>query len=135
MRDISSSTIAPEFLWETIDDLYGSDHLPILISMNLNASPSSYTSKPSFNLKKPNESLFLISHPILVPSHLQQEHGPTSDAFAAFTPQSTYTALTTLLSPPPEHPKVKSLTLLDLPGPKKPTTVTFLQLFALINSA
>jgi len=33
MRDISSSTIAPEFLWETIDDLYGSDHLPILISM------------------------------------------------------------------------------------------------------
>jgi len=54
----AAADIAPEMTWKVIDDIYGSDLFPILISMFSNTSSHSYLAKPTFNLKKADFLLF-----------------------------------------------------------------------------
>jgi len=58
--DLSLATAdkAPEITWSVIDDLHGSDHFPILISMFPNTSSHPFLAKPSFNLNKADWKLF-----------------------------------------------------------------------------
>jgi len=54
----ASASIAPEISWEVLDDLHGSDHFPILISILRNQTVPTFIAKPSFKLKDADWNLF-----------------------------------------------------------------------------